>query len=53
MKYFNNPVTWLTIESVPFVMRRFDDRLRLIVGLGINVLGAGVLLVDGWRCLSL
>ena len=37
------------IYNICFVRPRFGDQIRLIAGLGINVLGAGVLLAGSLR----
>jgi hypothetical protein len=44
-KLSNRPATY----NLHFVGPRFGDKIRRITGLGINVLGAGVLLADGIR----
>jgi hypothetical protein len=46
MNRLNNPAYGWTIKSVPFVRPGFGGTIRLIVGIGINAIGAGVLLAD-------
>ena len=53
MNDLNKPADRRTVESGPVVRPRLGGRLRLIAGLGINVMGAGVLLADGFRFLRL
>lgn len=53
MNFLNNREKWSTIDEVAFVMTRPGLRTRQFVGLGINVIGAGVLLTDLVRWLSI
>jgi len=41
------------IKSVPSVRTRFGGKIRLIAGIGINAIGAGVLLADSVRFFGL
>jgi len=51
MNDLNTPENRSTMGKVPFVM--FGARIRRIAGLGINAVGAGVLVVEGIRWLSI
>ena len=53
MTHLKTPEKWSTIEIVPFVISGAGRRSRRIAGLGINLIGAGVLLVEGVRWLSI
>ena len=49
MKGLNNQLNWSTIEHASFVMLCFGKKMRLIAGMGINVIGACVLLAHSAR----
>ena len=53
MNFLNPPEKWSTINEVADVMNRPGGRIRRWVGVGINVVGAGVLLADIVRWLSI
>jgi len=53
MNGLNNPANRLTVESGPVARFKLGRKIRLIAGIGINALGAGVLLADSLRFLSL
>ena len=53
MNFLNNCEKWSTIDELTFVMNRPGAKIRLFAGVGINVVGAGVLLADLIRWLSI
>ena len=53
MKTLNLPANRPIICAVPNVMSAAAGRMRLFAGLGVNVVGAVLLLRDGLRFLSL
>lgn len=52
MKYLNTKANRSIISLVPYVIKWAQGRMRLLAGLGINVMGAALLLRDGLRFLS-
>lgn len=53
MTHLKNIAKWSTIGDVSVVILGSGGKIRRIVGLGINAIGAGVLVVEGVRWLSL
>lgn len=53
MNFLNNREKWSTIDEAAFVIGRPGLKLRQMVGLLINVVGAGVLLMEIIRRLSI
>ncbi|MBS1227943.1 MAG: hypothetical protein H6R17_1220 [Proteobacteria bacterium] len=53
MTRLKNIEKWSTIEDLSIVMSGRGGKIRRIVGLGINAIGAGVLVVEGIRWLSI
>ena len=53
MDGLNSTAKRWAIERLPFPGPRFGGAMRLIAGLGINAIGAGVLLADSLRFLGL
>ena len=52
MNSLNNREKWSTIDDIAFVIFRPEGRMRRVVGLAINAVGAGVLLSEVVRWLS-
>ena len=52
MNDLSHPAKWSSIANVRFVMPALGDKIRLIAGLIINVVGAAMLLVYSVRLLG-
>ncbi len=53
MNSLNNREKWSTIDDIASVIFRRQGRMRRLLGLGINAVGAGVLLSEIVRCLPI